>query len=671
MKKRHGLLLKTTLFLSALILLTAVFTAVLLEPRFRIYGWEELDAAKLIKTEKTVEFLDAVNENIDNPVYDYNKTYVALQDVPRHTVDAFVSIEDKRFYRHHGVDYKRIMGALWNNIRTFSFKEGASTISQQLIKNTHLSGDKKISRKIKEIRIAKDLERNYSKDEIMEMYLNMLYFGDNIYGINTAANVFFNTTPAHLSVAQSACLAGIINNPYKYNPYRNAENSVKRRNLVLSEMHKNGKLDEHSYHAAISEPLTVYKDKNYTNQYLNSVIKDAQKILGLSRKEFLSKKLTVGTYYEKELESGIRAILKRETFPEDTDAHVVVLRNGDGQLLADVSLKNVNLSELRRQPGSTIKPFLCYAPALEQGDTYCCSPIEDKKQPFGSYRPSNYNDVYHGWTTVEDALSLSLNIPAVQLLQNNGIDYSKSVCEQFGIDFAANDDNLALALGGMTYGVTLRQLADGYQAFANEGKFVSGSAIRYIRDEKGRILYSRKKTERQAVSADTAYLMNTMLKKCAKEGTAKKLRHFDNVCAKTGTVGGKDGNSDIYCLAYSPRYTVGVWAGSDKKMPNNLSAGNVAAGIAREIFLRLNDTADFVKPETVVSRYIDLREREANQKILLAGLDVPLKDKTSAWFSLRHMPTEYSTRQTDEYFRYDDFLNLDFDNFKIIEDFFD
>lgn len=675
MKKKRGLFLKTTIILGVALLLGAIFTAVLLEPKFKIYGWEELNETKLTKAERTVNFLDIDDAVIENTIYDSNKTFVSIKEIPKHTVDAFVAIEDKRFYNHHGIDYKRIVGALISNIKTLSFKEGASTISQQLIKNTHLSSDKKISRKIKEIRIAKDLERRYTKDEIMEMYLNILYFGDNMYGINTAAKVYFNKQPKDLSIAQSALIAGIINNPSKYNPYRNPENALQRRNLVLLEMLKNNKITSLQYDEAVREKPIIFEDNKRYHQYLNSVFKDAQEILGISRKELLSEKLTIGTYYEPRLENHLKMILKNTKIPNDADAHIVVLSNGNGRLISDISLKNNNLALLKRQPGSTIKPLLCYAPALETDIVYTVSHIEDKPMSFGEYKPSNYNNKYYGWVTVQEALSKSLNIPAVKLLQSVGIDSAKRICAKFGIEFDANDNNLALALGGMTNGVTLRQLSDGYRVFANQGNYTASSSIRYIMDENKRILYSSDRDRRkisQALSADNAYLMTTMLKKCVEEGTAKKLSKFGNVCAKTGTVGDKNGNSDIYCMAYSPSYTVGVWiGGSNTKMPNNITASNYACEIAGKVFSFLSDTEEFEKPPTVKCRYIDLNELNVNHKVLLAGEDIGLNGKTAAWFSEKNIPADYSTPQYDEYFNYDDFLNLDFDNFEIIQNFFD
>ncbi len=648
-----------------------LFSAALLEPKIKISGWEVLDVNKLKNGERMISFLDAEGENIDNIISDSNKEYVSISEIPQYTIDAFVSIEDKRFFRHKGVDYIRIASAFINNIKAMSFKEGASTITQQLIKNTHLSSDKKISRKIKEIRIAKELERKFDKSEILEMYLNILYFGDNMYGISTAAKVFFDVSVSELTLAQSAVLAGVINNPSGYNPYRKPENALKRRNLVLTEMFKSGKITEEEYNRAREEKMEVNEKNNDIGQYLNSVIKDAREILGLNKNQLLSENLTIATYYDKKTDNDLRKILRDASIPTGSNAHIVVIRNSDNTLISDVSLSTENLAYMRRQPGSAIKPLICYAPALEKGDIYCCSQIEDSPASFGDYTPSNYKQKYNGWVSAEEALINSLNIPAVKLLQNNGIEYSKHICEKAGIDFSESDNHLALALGGMENGVTLRQISDAYTIFPNRGKFSESNSIRYIKNEKGEVIYSDKKHYTEAISEDTAFLMTSMLRRCAKEGTAKRLSAFDNVCAKTGTVGTKDGNSDVYCLAYSPAYTVGVWVGNcAKKMPNSVTAGGVACRIAEKVFGTLNDDSEISKPDGVKCRYIDINMLKQNHVVLLAGEDVSLKDKSCEWFSEKNMPKDFSTPQYGGYLDYDELLNFDFDNFEIIEDLF-
>lgn len=670
MKKRHGVWFKISLAFGIALVAAIIFSVVLLEPNFKIYGWESLDETRLIKTEKALNFLDSDGNYISDTVYDANRSYTPITEIPQHTIDAFVSIEDKRFYKHRGVDYVRIGGAIIDNIKSFSFKEGASTISQQLIKNTHLSSDKKISRKIKEIRIAKELERKYSKNEILEMYLNMLYFGDNLYGITTAARIFFDKKPCELSLTQSALIAGIINNPSRYNPYINPENSVQRRNLVLKAMLDNNKIDKTTYDKAIAEPLEIETENSRVCQYLNSVIRDARKILNLSKKQLLSKRLTIATYYDKELNESLKNIILQSNIPKDSDAHIAVIRNENGRIIGDASFKDNNLAYMKRQPGSTIKPLISYAPAIEKGDIYVCSPIYDAPEEFGDYKPSNYRNRYYGWVDAREALARSLNIPAVKLLKTSGIEYSKKLCSQMGIEFAKSDNNLALALGGMTEGTTLQQLVDAYGTLARNGRYLEGNSIRYIADEEGNLIYSDSRHSNTAMGDDTAFLVNTMLKDCASKGTASALSNFGNVCAKTGTVGNSDGNTDIYCIAYTPKYTIGVWVG-DSKMSNDITASNTACPIAKKVLNLLGDKTDFVKPDSVKCRYIDSVALKENHVVLLAGKDVPIKDKICEWFAERNLPTEYSTPQHGDYSYYDELLNLDFDNFEIIEGFFD
>lgn len=649
------------------ILAVAVLSGfIIMEPNVKINGFAELDKARLDNVSKTITVLGNDDEPISDAIYDNNKIFTEISDLPSYVSAAFVAVEDKRFYTHHGVDYLRILSAAKNNIFSGSFKEGASTISQQLIKNTHLKSDKTISRKIQEIRIARDLERNYSKDEILQMYMNILYFGNNIYGIGTAANVMFDKQAKDLTLPESALLAGIINNPSKFNPYTHAEDAEKRRNTVLDRMFEQGYISENDCLSAKAEKIVLSRKNIISNQYINNCISEAEKILGKDKSDIFDGGYTIKSYFKAGLQEYLNELISQNEV-ENAELNIIVADNESGKFISNGGNSGYDLSEQKRLPGSVIKPILCYAPALELKNVYTVTPILDEKTSFGEWAPSNFNDKYFGWISIEDSLVYSLNVPAVKLLEMNGIEQSKETARKFGIEFNRNDNSLALALGGMTDGVTLNSLTDAYRTFASGGKFTKGRYVKEILDRSGNSVYKdRAEMAKQAISADNAYLITKMLQKCAQTGTAKHVGYSNKfAAAKTGTVGNKQGNSDAYCIAYTPDYTVAVWLGTrDGLLENKYAGGTLPAKLAGQILSYLNDASDFVAPESVVRADIDLTELKNNQKVLLAGDDVKAINRLSALFSNENMPRVYSTPQT--YLEKDTILD-DFDNFEIID----
>lgn len=642
-------ILKITLITFVILLVICMISIVLiLEPSFKIAGWQSLDKSYLNSIEKTISVLDNEDNILVETLYNKNKIYAPIENIQVQTIDAFISVEDHRFYQHSGVDYLRIFSAVASNISSMSFKEGASTISQQLIKNTHLSSDKTMLRKIQEIRIAKELERNYTKDEILEMYLNMLYFGNNVYGIGTASKLMFNKDINEISLEESALLAAIINNPLYYSPYENYENALNRRNFVLQRMYENDKISLSELENAQSRSIIVGEIVSSQNQYITSVSSSAAEILGCEETDLYLKNVTIGTNYDCNFQSMSDIVLKNSTFTtilnenyDEINAGIIILDNLSGDVLAHSSLNDLNLCNVVRQPGSVIKPIISYIPALEKNIIFPTSQILDAPTTFGDYAPSNYMDSYDGWTSMASALKKSSNIAAIKLLDMSGIEYSKSIARKCGYKFDAEDDSLALALGGMTYGVTLKQIANSYQPIANGGKFIDASYIRYIKDSYGNYLYKQNTTEKKVFSEESAYFMNEMLSVCVENGTARKLKGVaDNICAKTGTVGDENGNTDAYCVAYTPEYTVAVWIGStDNNSPHHYTGGSLPAAIVREIFdnIDLKNEMTFDKPKSIVSVELDSRELNNYHREVIASSDTPPRYKTSAEFTQNYV----------------------------------
>lgn len=667
MKKRHKILTAIICGLLAVIVVSVAAGAIIIEPRIKINGFAELDRARLDNVSKTVTILDTDDNPIVNSIYDNNKIYTKISELPTYTPAAFVAIEDKRFYSHHGVDYLRILSATKNNFFSKSLKEGASTISQQLIKNTHLKNDKTFSRKIQEIRIARDLERHYDKSQILEMYLNILYFGNNIYGIGTASEIMFGKPANKLTLAESATLAGIINSPAEFNPYVHPDKAVKRRNLVLKRMKEQSLIVEADYESAIKADLTLDKRSITTNQYVNNCIAEAQKILMKDKTDIFGEGYVIGTYFNNDLQAFTDNIVSSAGIANG-EINVIIAENESGNFIVNSSDSKRDLSNVKRQPGSTLKPFVCYAPALEAKTVYPITPILDEKSTFDGWTPSNYNDKYYGWVSVEESLSRSLNVPAVKLMESNGVTNSKNVAKRFGIEFDKDDDSLALALGAMTDGVTLNTLVDAYRTLSNGGKYSHGRYVKFIKDKNGNFIYrADSQAFRRAISSDNAYLLTKMLQKCAECGTAKQIKYAAcHAAAKTGTVGTKSGNTDAYCIAYTPNYTVAVRIGSkgNETIANEFSGGTLPSKICKILLKCLNDKSDFSAPETIVKLNVDLNELKTNRKVLLAGDEIEPENKISAYFSGGNIPRVYSKPRT--YIENDSILD-DFDNFTIVD----
>lgn len=664
MKVKRWLIVFGVIMISGIAALGITFF-MLTNPSVKIAGWQELDLNKLSGIYRTATVVDGDNNVIAENIYSKNRIYTPLSDIPRHTLDAFTSIEDKRFYSHHGVDYLRMLGAAKNNIFSASLKEGASTITQQLIKNTHLSNKKTFSRKLQEIRIAKQLEKEYTKQQILEAYLNIVYFGNNVYGIGQAARTYFGKDVSKLDMAESALLAGIINNPSKFNPLSHKDLAVKRRNVVLKRMVENHKADPS---VAAKEKLKApeiikYKPDPYS-LYIGNVIAEAARKLDCLQEELFEKKPTIVASANMQIFDDIYNSMSDIVSECAHNMHILVVDNRSMDVLCDIG--NISDGGILRQPGSAIKPFVSYAPALEKKLVFPVSIINDEKTDFNGYSPKNFGNKYNGHVTVKESLSQSLNIPAVKLTDMCGLQYSKSVASRFGIRFSDKDNGLALALGGFHDGITLNSLTDAYAALANSGEYRKSAYVDAVYSA-GKLLYKRKDDGYTAVGSDTAFLMTDMLMQCAKDGTAKKLAGFDNVAAKTGTVERGEKNSDAYCIAYTPRYTVSVWYGND--VGADIYGGKQPADTAKRVLGILDDKNVFAIPDSVVKADIDVRKLDSEKTVYLASPTLEKRYRSSVYFSKNNMPVKYS--YGDMPFIFDDeFESNDFDDFEIVDGFF-
>lgn len=544
--------------------------------------------------------------------------YVKLYETPEHLQKAFIAVEDKRFYSHKGVDIKSVLRAIKNDVTSLSAKEGASTITQQLVKNLYLTNEKTVERKFKEIKLALILESKYSKEQILEKYLNTVYFGEGAYGVKKAARIYFDKKPEELSEEQSALLAGIVKAPSFYDPFINPEEAKKRRNVVLNEMAKENYISQSRVKQLKNKDIILNFNKNTSCDEIlnNAAISDAASLIGKSEKNL--KGLNIYLSIDKKTSDELPA---PDEYGINTDFSSIIIDNKNFSVTAFKS----SVGEIKRSPASTVKPWLIYAPAIEEKIITAATKIKDEPTDFNGYKPRNNSDEYFGFTNARDCLCKSLNVPSVKLLNSLGIERAISYAEKMNITIKNSD--ASIALGNLSGGMTLREIASAYLPFSNRGNYSLASIIDKITDQNGKTLYLKSTKTKRIFSEATAYIINDALKLTSKTGTTKKLNSLDfEVCSKTGTNGNADGNQDAYCVAYTPEYTVAVWLGNKngEKMPNEISGGSyptvLVADALSDIYKDFKP-GEFNQPDSVVKVKINNNEYEKSGRIYLSNGD--------------------------------------------------
>ena len=561
--------------------------------------WKRLDVSRITSLPAATTVYDMDDTAVGTLHGGENRIWADLSDVPRDVQNAFIAAEDLRFYRHHGVDLYRLMGALWQDIRTMSYAQGGSTITQQLIKLTHLTQTKTLSRKAQEIALALRLERVMDKDEILEAYLNTVYFGHGAYGIEAASNVYFDKTASELTLAEGALLAGIIKSPSNYAPHLNRDKSLARRNSILKTMAENDMITSAQRESAQKEPLRLAENKDEDTRYawyMDAVLEEASRALNLTADEVLSGGYDIHTGLNTAMQGAAEDLFRdSERFPAGgadgtpVQAALVSLDTGSGELRAVVGGRQYDVRrglnravDMRRQPGSAFKPVSTYAAAIDAYGYLPASIIDDTPRTFaGGYAPGNAGGASYGRVTLREALSRSLNVATVALADSIGTSALRTYAQRFGLPLAAEDANLSLALGSLTYGVSPAQLGAAYCALANGGERVSSHAVRWIADGDGHVLYRAATADQRAVRPETAYMVTDMLKTAATKGSARALSACGMpVAGKTGTVSeGSKGTRDIWTVAYTPETAVSVWMGyDDPGSGNSLPASEGGSG---------------------------------------------------------------------------------------------
>ncbi|MBO4429014.1 MAG: transglycosylase domain-containing protein [Clostridia bacterium] len=534
-----------------------------------------------------------------------NRVRIDLENVPDHVRDAFVSIEDHRFYDHKGVDWRRTAGAALSFIDPGRSSYGGSTITQQLVKN--LTGDDgfTVKRKLIEIMRALKLERSLSKSEILEAYLNTVYLSNGCYGIETASEYFFSKSAADLTLSEAASLAAILKYPYKYDPVKFPSNNVERRNTVLKRMLELGKISDAEYAAAIAEPLTLNVAQRasetrrlswYEETVIDEVVRDLCEKYGCDKKTaagiVYSGGLRIYTAENKKIQSALEKTYENEkNFPTSgiltpPESAAVIIDAHTGALLAIVGARGEKISDrtlnyatrLTRSPGSVIKPISVYAPAIDRDLITWSTVFDDVPVSFTetdngfTMWPQNNPRVYSGLTNVAHALSSSINTVSVRILRKLGLENSFSFLKALSIttlvegrqtESGARVSDVAeapLALGALTDGCTLYQITGAYTMFATGGVHIKPYSYTEVYDSDGNLILQNEGAGVRMISEDSADIMTRMLENVVSSGTAKGMNISKNI-AVAGKTGTSHADVDRWFIGYTPDYVCGVWYG--------------------------------------------------------------------------------------------------------------
>ncbi len=623
--------------------------------------WVDFDVYRITGCDRTSIIYDGQSDVVTRLHGVQDRTWVSISELQPSTVYAFISAEDARFFEHEGVDVIRIAGAIVADIKAGSYVQGASTISQQLIKLSHLTSEKTISRKAEEAALAYEMERQYSKEDILEMYLNYVYFGGGYYGIEAAAEGYFGVHASDLTLDQSAMLAGILKSPSGYAPHINYAASINRRNNILRLMRDYGYITDDEKKQASARRPTILHDKReeYSGYYTDAVTKSAAALMGITVDELIRGGYSIYSAMDSDIQHYCEEMFKNgELFPaEDSEAAIVVLEPSTGMVVAMVGGRSYTggisfnrATDIRRQPGSVIKPVIAYAPAFEYLNYTAADMILDEETTFADYTPSNYGNKYYGWVTVREAVTKSLNVPAVKTLSEVGVERAKDFAKRCGIEFDDKDDSLALALGGFTYGVSPLQIAGAYSCFASGGIYNTPTLIKKITDRNGLTVYEYRQDSRRVMSEANAYILTSMLKSVVTEGTGHRLNTLDiPIAGKTGTVGLANGNRDAWMAGYTPEYTAVVWQGYDSDrlglLPSSATGGTYPALMLYELFNHIypdGRSGDFEKPESVKQYSIDAKTLKKQHKAVLANAMTPQSSRVTEYFTEETAPKDVS-----------------------------
>lgn len=511
---------------------------------------------------------------------------ISIEKLPKHVSDAVVAIEDERFYEHNGFDIKGITRAFFSNLFSGRITGGGSTITQQLTKNALLSPEKTYKRKMEELFLAVKIEKIYEKEEILQMYLNQVYFGSDSWGISQASKKYFNKDINDISISEAATLAALLQAPSALDPYKHYDRALERRNVVLGKMKEHGMISGKEYEKAINSKINLedgggsFIERKYP-YYVDAVLDEATDLYGLTQEEILTRGYRIYTEMDQNLQIALEKVYSRDSlFPKGRAGDIVqsgaiLLDPASGGIEAIIGgrgeqvFRGFNRAiQLKTQPGSTIKPIAVYTPALEEGYTPT-STLVDEPTTFGNYKPENASKKYQGEVPMYEALEKSLNVPTVWLLDQIGLKKGIDSVKRFGIPVEKEDENLAIALGGMHHGISPLQLAEAFSTFPNGGKRHDGHLITKIIGPTGDVITEHKTKTVKVTSKAVTNEMNSMLLNVVENGTGKGTKISGlQIAGKTGTTqlpfSDINGTKDQWFVGYTPNLVGAIWLGYDK-----------------------------------------------------------------------------------------------------------
>lgn len=548
-------------------------------------------------------------------------TYVELDAVSDYMENAVIATEDRTFYKNSGINYSRFFLA----IVSFGYFGGGSTITQQLAKNAYLTQEQTVTRKAKEFFLALELTKKYSKEEILTMYLNNAYFGNSVWGVEDAAQKYFGTSAANLTLDQAATLAGMLKGPEIYNPYYSVENATNRRNTVLKGMTDAGVVSESEAESAsevdmasqLSDTYTGNSDDYQYASYFDAVIQEVEDVYGISEDDIVNNGYKIYTELDQNYQANMQAIFDNTAYFPTSDydgtsvqAASVAMDPSSGAIRGLVgrvsstsaSFRSFNYAtQASRSPGSTIKPLIVYSPAVASGYDITTD-LPNTVQDYDGYAPTNYGGVESDELPMYQALANSYNIPAVYLLNKIGVSKGISYGEKFGLDMTNVSEELGIALGGSVTSNPV-EMAQAYATFANGGMMPTAHLVTRIENASGETVAKFKESNTRVISESVTNKMTSMMLGTFSNGSAINANAYGYTLAgKTGTVEADfnaDLTSDQWVIGYTPDVVISQWVGYDTTDENHYLTDS-SSGTASTLF---SDVASAILPYTAGTEF--------------------------------------------------------------------
>lgn len=550
--------------------------------------------------------LDRDGNNISDIYSAENCIYLDYEDIPMLVINAFISAEDQSFFEHQGFDAKGMTRALFVNLQNQSLDQGASTITQQLVRNFYLTSEKTYERKLAEILYAYKLEQELTKEKILELYVNTVFFHNGVYGIEAASKFYFNKPSHELSVAEVAFLTAIPNNPELYNPLKNIENTHERKEWMLAKMRETDSIDEEQYEESLAaeivfnvrEKIDLYPD------YVTYVFHEFEQLVSkqdgyeakihsansdeeieawreeLSQRvdSLLKQGITIETHLDRQVQDTAQASIHSYLNGSQLQAATAIIDHQTNELVAITGGLNYKKFDFHRgfqahrQPGSSIKPLLVFAPYLELMGVTENHIVDAGPFSKNGYEPKNYGGAVYGKVPMQEALKKSYNTAAVRLFDFVGpqLVYENYMDKFDFTRLVADDRVLPAALGGLTYGVSALEITQAFTSFMTDGVYYSPRAIKQVTDKDGNLLYAWPDEGQRVWKENTVVEMRKMLARVVSEGTGRAASFHSN-----GYLGGKTGTTntyhDLWFVGSTDRYTSGIWLGYDT--PKSIGQG--------------------------------------------------------------------------------------------------